>query len=240
MFVSNFLSLAVVVPAAAVIVAVFVVLWRGRRSSREGGIALASGGVLAVWFIGEVVLARRGFFVQAAGEGGPPGVGINLVVVLLALAFFLAISPSLRSLLSRQSSLIRLHLWRFEGVLFLILMAQGRLPALFALPAGIGDVLVAATAPWVAGNADAAQGKRRAIIWNCLGLLDLIVAIALGVMTNPGALHVFDTVPNSAAMAHFPMALIPTFFVPLAITLHVISLLQLLGGSWARSSAAHH
>src|SRR5882762_3064426 len=148
MFGSDFLSLAVVVPAAAVIVAMFIVLWRERRSSREGLIALASGVVLALWLVAEIALARKGFFVQAAGASGPPGVGINLVVVLLALAFFLGISPSLRALLSRQSTLIRLHLWRFEGALFLILMAQGRLPALFALPAGIGDILVAATAPW--------------------------------------------------------------------------------------------
>jgi hypothetical protein len=185
------------------------------------------------------VLARRGFFVQPAGDTRPPAVGINLVVVLVALAFFLILSPTLRALLSRQSSLIRLHLWRFEGALFLILMAQGRLPALFALPAGIGDVLIAATAPWVARNADAPSGRRRAIIWNLLGLTDLVVAIALGVTTNPGPAHVFDTVPTSAALAHSPMALIPTFFVPLAMTLHVISLWQLLRGSWARPTAGY-
>ena len=33
---------------------------------------------------------------------------------------------------------------------------------------------------------------------------------------------------------HFPLALVPTFLVPLAFTLHVISLVQLLGGTWAR------
>jgi hypothetical protein len=237
MFVTDFLSLTVVLPAVAVIVAVFVVLWRTRRSSREAGIALASGVALAVWLVAEIALARSGFFVQGAGESGPPGVGINLVVVLLALTFFLAISPSLRALLSRQSSLIRLHLWRFEGALFLILMAQGRLPALFALPAGIGDVLVAATAPWVALSADTPDGRHRAIIWNLLGLTDLVVAIALGVMTNPGAAHVFDTVPTAAAMAQFPMALIPTFFVPLAMTLHVVSLWQLIRGTWLAPGA---
>jgi hypothetical protein len=234
MFAADLLSAAVVVPAAAVIVAVFVVLWRQHRSRREAGVALASGGALALWLIAEIALARKGSFVQAAGAAGPPGVGINLVAVLIALTVVLAVSPSLRSLLSRQSSLIRLHLWRFEGALFLILMAQGRLPALFALPAGIGDILVAATAPWVARRADTGEGKRLAIMWNILGLTDLIVAIALGVMTNPGTLHVFNTVPDSAAMAHFPTALIPTFFVPLAMTLHVISLWQLLRGSWVR------
>jgi hypothetical protein len=233
---SDLLSLAVVVPAAIVIVAVFVVLWRARRSSRDAGIAIASGVVLAVWLVVEIALARKGFFVQAAGASGPPAVGINLVVVLVALAFFLTISPSLRALLSRQSSLIRLHLWRFEGAIFLILMAQGRLPALFALPAGIGDVLVAATAPWVASVADSPSGRRRAIIWNVLGLTDLVVAIALGVTTNPGPAHVFDTVPTAAVMAQFPMAVVPTFFVPLAMTLHCVSLWQLLRGKWSRAS----
>jgi hypothetical protein len=114
-------------------------------------------------------------------------------------------------------------------------MAQGRLPARFALPAGIGDILIAATAPWVARTADAPNGRRRAIIWNILGLTDLVVAIALGVTTNPGPAHVFNTVPNSAVIAHFPMALIPTFFVPLAMTLHMISLWQLRRGSRAKA-----
>jgi hypothetical protein len=216
-----------VVPSAAVVAALFVVMWREHRSTREGWIALASGGVLAIWLVAAITVARRGLLEQPPGKTGPPPIGINLALVLLALFFFLAISPSLRALLSRQSTLIRLHLWRFEGILFLILMVQGQLPALFALPAGIGDVLVAASAPWVARSADTPQGRRRAILWNCLGLTDLIVAIVLGVTTNPGAAHLFDTVPTSEAMTQFPMALIPTFLVPLAITLHVISLWQL-------------
>jgi hypothetical protein len=33
-------------------------------------------------------------------------------------------------------------------------------------------------------------------------------------------------------IAHFPLVLVPTFLVPLAFVLHVISLWQLLGGPW--------
>ena len=44
------------------------------------------------------------------------------------------------------------------------------LPALWALPAGIGDILIAVTAPWIARHVDSVRGKRRAIIWNLLGM----------------------------------------------------------------------
>jgi len=158
------------------------------------------------------------------------------VVVLLVVAISLAVSPSLRCLLSRQANLIRLHLWRFEGIVFLILMVQGQMPALWALPAGIGDILVAGTATWIAGHLDSPGGSRRAITWNLLGIADLIVAVALGIMTNPGPTQVFYTTPTSEMVTRFPLALVPAFLVPLAFILHVISLWQLLGGTWARKS----
>jgi hypothetical protein len=232
---TTLLAILVLGPTVVVVAALFLVLWRERRSTRDGRIALASGAALAAWAAITTVLARRGFFVPPDAESVPP-VGINLAVALLAYALCLAVSPSLRALLSRQANLIRLHLWRLEGIVFLILMVQGQMPALWALPAGIGDIFVGATAPWIARHVDTPQGRRRAIIWNVLGLLDLIVAVGLGIMTNPGPTQLFYTTPTSELITRFPLALVPTFLVPLAFTLHVISLWQLLGGTWARPS----
>jgi len=67
-------------------------------------------------------------------------------------------------------------------------------------------------------------------------LADLIVAVGLGIMTNPGPTQIFFTTPSAELITRFPLALVPTFLVPLAFTLHVISLWQLLGGKWARPS----
>jgi hypothetical protein len=161
-----------------------------------------------------------------------PPVGANLIVVLLVLALCLSVSGSLRRLLRNQANLIRLHLWRLEGLVFLVLMVQGRVPALWALPAGVGDVLVGATAPWVARGLEHPGGRRRAIAWTVLGMADLVVAVAFGVMTNPGPTQVFHTVPNAEMLTAYPLALVPAFLVPLAFTLHVASLLQLLRGTW--------
>jgi hypothetical protein len=232
---SPLFSMVVLLTTAAVVVALFAVLWRGRTSRREGAVALASGVALALWAATTTALARGGFFEAAPGQGVPP-VGINFVLVMLVLASSLALSASLRGLLSDQATLVRLHLWRFLGVTFLILMVQGRLPPLFALPAGVGDILIAATAAWIARGIDTPRGRRRAIVWNWLGLADLIVAIGLGVTTNPGAANVLRTVPSSEVMSRFPMALVPTFLLPLALTLHVVSLWQLRRGTWARPS----
>ena len=58
--------LAAVVPAltAAVVVAIFLVLWRERTSARESRIAVASGVALAAWAFVAAMLARRGFLEQ--------------------------------------------------------------------------------------------------------------------------------------------------------------------------------
>ena len=229
------LVVAVLGPTVVVVAALFAVLWRERTASHEGRVALAGGSALTVWAVAATVLARRGSFQPSTAESVPP-IGVNLAVVLLILAISLAASSSLRRLLSRQANLIRLHLWRFEGVVFLILMVQGQMPALWALPAGIGDILVAATAPWIARQLDTPGGSRRAITWNLFGIADLIVAVGLGIMTNPGPTQVFYTTPTSEMVTRFPLALVPTFLVPLAFILHVISLWQLLGGTWARQS----
>ena len=232
----SLLTVAVVGPTILVVSAIFAVLWRERTSVRQSGIALAVGVVLALCAGIAIVLAKQGTFRQAAGDTSFPPIGINLIVVSTMLAAALAASPSLRAMLWRQPSLIRLNLWRFEGLVFLTLMVLGRVPALWAIPAGAGDVLIAATAPWVARHVETLRGRRRAITWNLLGVLDLVVAVALGVMTNPGAGQVFTTSPTSELLTEYPLALVPTFLVPLAFMVHAVSLSQLFRGSWARTA----
>ena len=218
--------------AAAVVVAIFLVMWRERRSSRDSWIAGIGGVVLTAWAAIVSVAAWRGAFRVRDLESVPP-IGIALVLALVCLGTCLALSPSLRRLLTRQEHLILLNLWRLVGIVFLVLMAQGQMPALWALPAGLGDVAVGVAAPWVARDVQTDRGRRRAVIFNLLGMADLVVAVGLGIMTSPGPAHVFHTQPTSEFATLFPLALVPAFLVPLAFTLHVVSLWQLLGRAWA-------
>ena len=228
---TNLLAALILGLTAAVVIAIFLVLWRERTSSRESWIALLSGVGLAAWATVTTMLAQRGVFQPPDLYSAPP-IGFALLLVLLALAVSLVASPSLRGLLTNQKNLILLNLWRLVGVVFLILMANGQMPALWALPAGIGDVIVGATAPWIARHVETSQGRRRAIIFNLFGMADLVVAVGLGIMTSPGPLQAFHTTPTSELATYFPLALVPTFLVPLAFALHVISLWQLSGDAW--------
>ena len=65
---------------------------------------------------------------------------------------------------------------------------RGALPGVFALPAGIGDVLTGlfAVPAAIAVATGTAQGRRAAIVWNIFGLADFAVAITLGLITSPG------------------------------------------------------
>jgi hypothetical protein len=229
---SIFLPIAVLIPTAVVVAAVSLILWHAAASKAERKVALVATVSLTVWSVLSTTFAYRGFFQPQTVSSVPP-IGIYLAGALLFLTFSLLVSPSLRRLLSDQTNLTRLHVWRLEGIVFLLLMVLGRMPALWALPAGIGDILVGVSAFRVAGALNAPGGRRRAIIFNLLGMTDLIVAVGLGITTNPGPLHLFHTTPTSALITGFPLALVPTFLVPLAFTIHVISLWQLLGFKWA-------
>lgn len=113
-----------------------------------------------------------------------------------------------------------------------MMMAVGQLPPLFALPAGLGDIITGLAAPFVARNL---HRRGLAIAWNLFGLADLAVALTLGPMTIPGPFQIFFTSPTSEAATAFPLAIIPTFIVPLSILLHLVSL-RYLFSSAARSS----
>jgi hypothetical protein len=106
------LTVLAVVPAVAVVIAWFVVMWRARTTPATARAALAAGAALAGW----------------------------------ALAVTLRASTSLRSVLTTQQHLTRLNLWRLEGIVFLLLMADHQMPALWAWPAGVGDIAIGAAA----------------------------------------------------------------------------------------------
>src|SRR5882724_12394492 len=224
------LVVLVVVPTALVVIVLFAVLWRERTSPRSAWIAGLSGLALAAWAITTGVLASSGSY-QPPDTRSPPPVGIQLVIALAVMAACLWLSPTLRGLLRNQKNLIRLNVWRLEGALFLALMFTGQVPALWAIPAGIGDVLIGTTAFWVAARLDSPGGRRRAVIFNLLGLLDLVVAIGLGVTTNPGPAQLFHTTPSAELLTRFPLALVPGFLVPLAFMVHFVSLWQLRKGA---------
>ena len=123
------------------------------------------------------------------------------------------------------SLLIAVHTWRIGGIAFLWGMTQGLLDPAFAIPAGVGDILIGVTAIpfaiflWKGYS----WSKYAVVVWSVLGIADLVNAITLGVITNPDF--------RTSTMATFPWILVPTVAVPTAIALHGIVLYRLK--NWA-------
>ena len=110
------------------------------------------------------------------------------------------------------------------GAAFLATMFLGHLPALFALPAGLGDIATGIAAPLVVRRLAQGTGRRAALWLNAFGMTDLVVALTLGALTGFGLLSV---TPSSAAITELPLALIPTATVPLLFALHITSMTTL-------------
>jgi hypothetical protein len=125
--------------------------------------------------------------------------------------------------------LVALQLYRVFGSQWLAYWLRGLLPGLWALPAGIGDVLTGlfAVSAAIALATGATGGRRAAILWNIFGITDLGVAVALGMIIAPGPFQLIALHGPSLGLDGYPNVLTPAFVVPSSILLHVLSLRQL-------------
>src|SRR5918992_546434 len=90
-------------------------------------------------------------------------------------------------------------------------------------------VVLGIVAAYLLGAWLVARGEwhRRAVWFNVFGLLDLAVALTIGFLFGLGPWMPFEITPTTEALAFLPLALVPTVAVPVAITLHIVSLRQL-------------
>jgi hypothetical protein len=71
-----------------------------------------------------------------------------------------------------------------------------------------------------AGAPDARKKLARA---NTIGLLDIVIAVSLGIMTSEGMFHALSKdAPN--VINDYPLALFPVFFVPVFVGFHFIAI----------------
>jgi hypothetical protein len=187
---------------------------------------LIVGVALAGWLLGAFLLGYQGFFRADPSSSFP-----NIIIALIPLAAgygLLLVSPTFRSIVVAAPPhwIIGVQVYRTLGALFLILYAGGHLPGEFALPAGVGDVLVGSTAPIVVYLFVTRHPWARpaALLWNIAGMADLVLALTLGFLSSPGPFQLLARDTPNVLIATFPLILVPTFAVPLSLLLHMFSL----------------
>ena len=205
-------------------------LYRGaiETGMRRGTAGLVAGGaayLFAAWIVASAVLAGTGVY-----RGGPGDVAPWFAVAFAgALGAFLLASriPAVSRILDDQRMLARLavaNVFRVAGVSFLLAMALGDLPWVFAIPAGVGDIAAGIAAPFVARKLTRGEGYREARRFHWYGIGDLVVALTIGFFAGLGPWLLIDVGTTTEALALLPLALVPTTAVPLTIALHVASL----------------
>lgn len=186
-------------------------------------------GFVAAWLIGSVSVSLLGLFNQP--NKPPTFFGLFLAGPILGFLTAYASSKKVRE------ALFALPLWvitathslRLVGIAFVIAALTGKLALLFGWVAGIGDILSAIVSIPLAMalyRAQYSKGLRlRFIAWNILGIVGLFLSITLGLLYSASAVGILSTPQsNTRALSFLPYSLIPTFYVPILILLHILAL----------------
>ena len=168
------------------------------------------------------IVAMTGFFTV---NTLPPRI---LLTTTLPLLLFYVFYVSRTKMYSRflenvpLESLIRLHIFRFVGVFFLITYYYGALPKYFALSGGIGDIFAAVTAIFVANAVEQKKNYARPLvyIWNIIGLIDIINVAFTAVITTK--LSIENGTQGVVTIADFPFCWIPAFAPATIVFLHLM------------------
>jgi hypothetical protein len=201
-------------------------LW---RRAAVPGATLVTAIVLAVWLALVVFLGARGAFARPP-DTPPLLIFIGVTAPIVAFVAFFWTSRAFRDFVLAIDLRLAtgVQAWRFAGFAFLALFSYGVLPGTFAWPAGLGDMAIGLSAPWVALaliRRPGFVGSKLFIAWNLFGILDLAVAVgtgALGAVLASGMPGEVTTGP----MAQLPLVLIPAYLVPLFVMLHLTALFQ--------------
>jgi hypothetical protein len=193
-------------------------------------------GLLAVWFITAFSASAAHLFENGSSQFGF-GVAIATLAPMIVFSLWFAASERFRefALSLNPKILTSVQVWRIVGYTFLLLQARSVLPAIFALPAGYGDMFIGATAGFAAWRLAEPAHRKSFIFWQALGILDLVTAVSLGTTARFLDPHG----PSMLAMTVLPLSLIPTFLVPLFMMLHVICIAQARRWKTALQSRSH-
>lgn len=146
-----------------------------RRAARISAV------VLIGWFGAAIALGWLGVYRGVADR--IPTIQYGILMPILIGSWLIYRSSTVARVLDvvPQQWLIGVQLYRALGIIFLILYGAGKLPGLFAWPAGLGDVLVGVLAPVVAIAYARGPRENRDLVsaWNIFGIVDLIVAVAI-------------------------------------------------------------
>jgi hypothetical protein len=184
--------------------------------------------LLLAWLLLLGILSIRGFFTDFSAL--PPRLTFALLPPLLLVLLFTRsragkevlrhIQPQWLIYLQSFRILVEIALWLLvrNGSLPVQMSFEGRnfdiLTGLLAFPVGYYCFVKKNWPPVVA------------LLYNITGLVLLLNVVTISTLSMPTPLRVFHNQPDSSLLTRFPLIYLPGLLVPLAYTLHILSLRQ--------------
>jgi 4-amino-4-deoxy-L-arabinose transferase-like glycosyltransferase len=176
-----------------------------------------------LWMCAQSVVALSGFYLIA--NALPPRFLLAVAPPLVVIAGLFLTGRGRRFLdgtdlkwcilLQSVRVLVELNLY------WLFLYKQ--VPAQMTFEAGNLDILVGLTAPLIWWAFDAGRvGRSGLLIWNSLGVLSLLNAVARAMLSAPFRFQQFAFDQPTIAILYFPFVLLPAFIVPAALLCHLV------------------
>jgi len=224
------MGFAIALPVLAVAIGSVGVFNANLSSGGFATFVVVAATLFGAWCAIALPLARTGQFNVPAELGDLP-----LVLMFLFGGAFVVWALAWQTPLGRRitvatplSAIAAFQIPRVMGGLFLIGWLAGDIPLLFALPAGLGDIL-AGIAGWRASRALAAgapNARRLLARANWIGIADFVFAVLLGIITSRGFAHLYALdAPN--IINDYPLAMFPAFFVPIFLGFHFIAMARM-------------
>jgi len=187
--------------------------------------------LISAWFALAFAASALGVFHTDPNQPPLPLLLAVLTPIILFVVWYFASKSFREFILSlNPATLTLVQSWRIAGFVFLALYTYHILPGILALPAGWGDIFIGTTALFVATKWANPDHRTSFIVWQFLGIADLVAAIAMGA----GAGFLTTQAVTGEPMTLLPLSLIPVFAVPFCLILHFISIAQ--ARRWPRES----
>lgn len=204
--------------------------------SGEGLPSVWTSAVVATWFAFTTWAAASGGFRAWSGFGPLSALQVAILGPIVVGSLTLAVSGHARRLARGIDPvfLCGMQVLRVLGASHLVTWGLGRMAGGFALPVGLGNLLVSVLALWVTCAAARGHPAWRAwalaLTWCGLAEFAMTVALAIG-----GALR--SSTPwdppiaadGYASVSQLPIVLFPAFLIPFFSLVHIVTLVRLRG-----------
>ena len=199
------------------LVIVLYVATAGALASGRVRSGLVYGTVALAWFVILWELARLGAF-EGGRVGWRPTVALVTVVpATLGLASTGALTRHLVSPGAPAGALVTLQLCRLVSAALFIALAGEALPWWIAVPAGAGDIAIAAAAPWVARLITRRDHRMEVVlgVWTAGGMA--VAAFLVTAVLVAGR-------SGTYFLTLYPLVLIPVFVAPAMVVLQIVAM----------------